>query len=516
MGRICRDVHTRSTSTPAARSVATASESAPSSVMRRSIEPIGQICASAVRVSFSCVVIATTTSARETISALTPDSPRWRPCAPPSTVSASTPRNSRSKRSLSSTRSAYGPNSSYDSARATPPTQIVRRWGRSTISVAMFNAFVTTVTWSSSVLVISDSRADSARATAVVVVPPLSATTLLGTTSSAAASATRCLCAGVESARYLAGRSYATDVATMPPCVRVASCCSARAAKSRRIVAADTPNSRAASSTPRRPRSATRSSSRRHRSARLTRSGSVMVRSLDAPGGEARDQATLDQGEQDHDGHDTHDRHREHVLPGGCVLPDELRQRDRQRLVLSRRQDDQTRGELVPAGDDGEDRCRHDARPDQRKRDLAQGLQPAEPIESGSLLDLFGHGREEAVHDPRRERQVEGTIDQDHRQPRVVDAELEKLPQQASRQHGRLQHLGREYEQQERHPPREASACRVVRRRDRDSQHQQRRAHGDDDRADEVRSEERRVGKECRTRCAPKRGARQGADGRET
>src|SRR5512138_605482 len=86
---------------------------------------------------------------------------------------------------------ASGPESSYDSGRATPPSDTHRMKGRSTISVAMLSALVTTVIAGRSDDVARSDRAASRRAVALVVVPPLKPTTDPSTARSAAAAATR-------------------------------------------------------------------------------------------------------------------------------------------------------------------------------------------------------------------------------------------------------------------------------------------------------------------------------------
>ncbi len=145
----------------------------------------------------------------------------------------------------------------------------MRTCGRSTISVAMLSALVTTVIAGRAEVAARSARAPRRRATAEVVVPPLKATTLPSSSRSHAAAAIRSLAPPSPAPRYRAGRSYATALATMPPWVRVTSCWSARARKSRRMVAPETPSRSTASVTESRPVRATASSSacqRRERS----------------------------------------------------------------------------------------------------------------------------------------------------------------------------------------------------------------------------------------------------------
>ena len=73
-----------------------------------------------------------------------------------------------------------------------------RTAGRSTISVAMLRALVTTVTAGRSPLAAISGRLASWRATALVVVPPLRPTTVPGSTRSAAATAICCLAPSCE------------------------------------------------------------------------------------------------------------------------------------------------------------------------------------------------------------------------------------------------------------------------------------------------------------------------------
>ena len=79
--------------------------------------------------------------------------------------------------------------------------------GRSTISVAMLRALVTTVMAGRSLEVARSARAASRRAVVLVVVPPLKATTEPATASSAEAAAIRSFAVSVEACLYLAGRS---------------------------------------------------------------------------------------------------------------------------------------------------------------------------------------------------------------------------------------------------------------------------------------------------------------------
>src|SRR5215207_248769 len=127
------------------------------------------------------------------MSALIPASPSCRQVAPPAAETPSTPRYTVSSQSSDSTIDASGPESSYDSGRATPPRDTHRTKGRNTISVAILSAFVTIVIAGRSEEVARSDRAASRRAVALVVVPPLKPTTDPAAARSAAPAATRSL-----------------------------------------------------------------------------------------------------------------------------------------------------------------------------------------------------------------------------------------------------------------------------------------------------------------------------------
>ena len=73
-----------------------------------------------------------------------------------------------------------GPTSSNDCGRTTPPATTIFIRERTSSSLAMFSALVTTVSWAPSPLVFRSGRTARARATSVIVVPPLRPTTVPG------------------------------------------------------------------------------------------------------------------------------------------------------------------------------------------------------------------------------------------------------------------------------------------------------------------------------------------------
>src|SRR5580704_15461590 len=91
-----------------------------------------------------------------------------------------------SRVSSARTREANGPISSYDWPRVTPPVTTILMCCLTASSLAMFIAFVTTVTAGAAVPSARSGRVARARATSLVVVPPFSATAAPGSTSAAA------------------------------------------------------------------------------------------------------------------------------------------------------------------------------------------------------------------------------------------------------------------------------------------------------------------------------------------
>ena len=65
------------------------------------------------------------------------------------------------------------------------------------------------------------------------------------------------------------------------------------------------------------------------------------------------------------------------------------------------------------------------------KRDLAQDLQPRRAVDQRAFLELVGDRLEVADQEPGAERHQEGRIDEDQRERRVEQAELEDHGRQA-------------------------------------------------------------------------------------
>jgi len=122
-------------------------------------------------------------------------SPSWWAAAPSCGSIASTPSSATSSVTSRSSAPPSGPTSSNDFGRTTPPATTTFIRERTSSSLAMFSALVTTVSWAPSALVLRSGRTASARATSVLVVPPLRPTTVPGDTSAAAAAPIRCFSA---------------------------------------------------------------------------------------------------------------------------------------------------------------------------------------------------------------------------------------------------------------------------------------------------------------------------------
>ena len=69
--------------------------------------------------------------------------------------------------------------------------------------------------------------------------------------------------------------------------------------------------------------------------------------------------------------------------------------------------------------------ARDQARHGERQRDPPQDLQPRRAVDQRAFLELVGDRLEVADQQPRAERHQEGRIDQDQRERRVEQAELE-------------------------------------------------------------------------------------------
>jgi hypothetical protein len=115
------------------------------------------------------------------------------------------------------------------------------------------------------------------------------------------------------------------------------------------------------------------------------------------------------------------DKRRQHAVPVGDVLAEELLHAERDRMRIVARGEDQREPEIVPDRHDGEDRDGGDRRPQQRRDHLEEDARLRHAVAARRVAQILRDLLDEFGQDEDRHRQPLRDIDEDQRGQRVVE-----------------------------------------------------------------------------------------------
>ena len=146
---------------------------------------------------------------------------------------------------------------------------------------------------------------------------------------------------------------------------------------------------------------------------------------LDRPGEEAPRQPALDDDEDEEARKGGEQSARgERAEPDDSLEPDELRDPERQRRQVGALDHDEGEEELVPGGDEREQRGHHDSRREEGSDDPVQDLEPAGAVDGRRLLQITRDSLDVAVEHPQHERERPDVVDEHEARVRVGQLEV--------------------------------------------------------------------------------------------